>query len=68
MIRAWSVSSGQLLCDPEMETITGTGKQVGLLNSMYEETVSDMQLVKDGDCGLRLWYSTGPALCNQTIL
>ena len=64
VIRAWSVSSGQLLCDPEVDpTMTGTG----LLNAMFEDAVSDMQLVEDA-CGLHLWYSTGSALCNQTIL
>lgn len=67
VIRAWSVSNGQLLCNPEMETITGTGQAVGLLNTMFEDEVSEMQLVKD-DRGLHLWYSTGSVLCNQTIL
>lgn len=67
VIRAWSVSSGHLLCDPDADTITGTGKRVALLNTTFEDGVSDMQLVED-DCGLHFWYSTGSALCNQTIL
>lgn len=64
VIRAWSVSTGQPLCDPDAETITGTGK---LLNTIFEEGVSDMQLVEDNS-GLHLWYATGSALSNQTIL
>lgn len=68
MVRAWSVSNGQLLCDPEAsDTITGTGQGVGLLGTIFEEGVSDMQLVEDDD-GLHFWYSTGMTLCNQTIL
>jgi WD repeat-containing protein 21A len=67
VVRAWSVSNGQLLCDPEVEIVIGSGKRVGLLNTMFEEGVSDMQLVED-DSGLHIWYSTGSALCNQTIL
>ena len=59
-IRAWSLSSGQPLRDPNL-----TG--VGLLNTVFEEGVSGIQLVQD-DLGLHFWYSTGSALCNQTIL
>ena len=65
VIRAWSVLNGQLLCGPEVETVTIRG--VGLLNTRFEEGVSDIQIVED-DCGLHFWYSTGSALCNQTIL
>ncbi|KAF9645783.1 hypothetical protein BDM02DRAFT_408804 [Thelephora ganbajun] len=65
VIRAWSVLNGQLLYGPDVEAVTG--KDVRLLNTRFEEDVSDMQIVEDG-CGLHFWYSTGSALCNQTIL
>jgi len=65
VIRAWSMLNGQLLCGPEVETVTG--EDVGLLNTRFERGVSDIQIVEDGR-GLHFWYSTGPALCNQTIL
>lgn len=65
VIRAWSVLNGKLLCGPEVEVITGKGAR--LLNTRFEEGVSDIQVVEDGR-GLQFWYSTGSALCNQSIL
>lgn len=65
VVRGWSVLSGQLLCGPEVEI--AIGKDARLLNTRFEEGVSDIQIVEDGH-GLRFWYSTGSALCNQTIL
>jgi len=65
VIRAWSVLNGQLLCGPEVEVVIG--RDVRLLNTRFEECVSEIQIVEDG-CGLQFWYSTGSALCNQTIL
>jgi len=65
VIRAWSVLNGQPLCGREVETVTG--KDVGLLNTRFEEGVADIQIVEDA-CGLHLWYSAGSALFNQTIL
>ena len=64
VIRAWSVLNGQLLCGSEVETVTG--KNVRLLNTSFEEGVSDIQIVEDGR-GLHFWYSTGSLLCNQSI-
>jgi len=64
VIRAWSALNGQLLCGPEGETVTG--KNVRLLNTSFEEGVSDIQIVEDGR-GLHFWYSTGSALCHQSI-
>jgi WD repeat-containing protein 21A len=65
VIRAWSVLNGQLLRGPEVETVMG--QDARLLNTRFEEGVSDIQIVEDGR-GLRFWYSTGSALCNQSIL
>ena len=65
VVRGWSVFNGQLLCGPEVETVVGKG--VMLLNTRFEEGVSGIQMVEDGH-GLHFWYSTGSALCNQTIL
>jgi hypothetical protein len=65
VVRGWSVSNGQLLCGPDVETVTGNG--VMLLNTRFEEGVSDIQIVEDYH-GLHFWYSTGSALRNQTIL
>lgn len=65
VIRAWSVQNGKLLRGPDAEIVTGDG--VRLLNTRFEEDVSDMQFVEDC-CGLQFWYSTGSALSNQTIL
>ncbi|KAF9779643.1 WD40-repeat-containing domain protein [Thelephora terrestris] len=65
VIRAWSLLNGQRLGGPEVETVSGMN--VGLLNARFDEGVSDVQLVEDR-CGLHFWYSTGPALCHQTIL
>lgn len=62
VVRGWSVFSGQPLCGPEVETVAGK-----LLNTRFEDGVSDIQIVEDGD-GLHFWYSTGSALCHQTIL
>lgn len=63
VLRGWSVFNGQLLCGPEVETVVGKG----MLNTRFEEEVSGIQIVEDGH-GLHFWYSTGSALCNQTIL
>jgi len=65
VIRGWSVFNGQLLCGPEAETVTGKG--VMLLNTRFEEGVSDIQIVENAH-ELHFWYSTGSALYNQTIL
>jgi len=64
VIRTWSLLNGQLLCGPEVETVTG--KNVRLFNTRFEEGVSDIQIVEDGQ-GLHFWYSTGSSLCNQSI-
>lgn len=56
---------GQLLCGLGVEIVMG--KDMRLLNTRFEEGVSDIQIVQDDD-GLHFWYSTGSALCNQTIL
>jgi hypothetical protein len=65
VVRGWSAFSGQPLCGPEVETVAG--KEVTLLNTRFEEGVSGIQIVEDRD-GLHFWYSTGSALCHQTIL
>jgi len=65
VIRAWSVSNGKLLRAPDAEIVTGD--VVRLLNTRFEEGVSDMQFIEDC-CGLQFWYSTGSALSNQTLL
>jgi hypothetical protein len=65
VIRAWSLSSGRLLRGPEVGAVTA--KDARLLNTRFEEGVSDIQIVEDGR-GLHFWYSTGSALCNQPIL
>lgn len=65
VVRGWSAFSGQPLCSPEAET--DAGKDVMLLNTKFEEGVSGIQIVEDGD-GLHFWYSTGSALGHQTIL
>jgi DDB1- and CUL4-associated factor 4 len=68
VIRAWSVSSGQLLRDPELlTTVTGTRNPVRLFNTAFKEGISGIQLVEDHS-GLHLWYSTGSALYDQMIL
>ena len=67
VIRAWSISTGQLLRDAS-DAGAVAGESARLLNTRFEEGISDMQLVDSGGCGLGFWYSTGSALCNQTIL
>ena len=64
VIRAWSVLNGQLLCGPEVETVTG--KNVRLLNTSFKEDISNIQIVEDRR-GVHFWYSTGSLLCNQSI-